>query len=74
MLHYTALDRTFAKTCHSRTPWERRAELNYLNFSKSEVGQFIHEAIEESGGASGVNSELSLWREVIRLLHTHIRG
>ena len=48
----------------------------YLNFSKSEVCQFVHEAVEQCLGSTSVHTELSLWGEVVRFLQgrQHITG
>ena len=40
----------------------------YLDFSKSEVRQFVHEAVEQCLGSTSVHTKLSLWGEVVRLL------
>ena len=48
----------------------------YLDFSKSEVCQFVHEAVEQCLGSTSVHTELSLWGEVVRLLQgrQHVTG
>ena len=40
----------------------------YLDFSKSEVCQFVHEAVEQCLGSTSIHTELSLGGEVVRLL------
>ena len=39
-----------------------------LDLAKPVVGQFVHEAVEQSLGAARVHSELTLRGEVVRLL------
>ena len=46
------------------SPWQPL----YLDFSKSKVGHFVHEAVEKSGGATCIHTELSLRCEVVGLL------
>ena len=41
---------------------------SHLNFPESEVGQFVHEAVEQSWGAGCVHTELALRGEVVGLL------
>ena len=41
---------------------------SHLNFPESEVGQFVHEAVEQSWGAGRVHTELTLRGEVVGLL------
>lgn len=40
----------------------------YLHLSEAVVGHFVHEAVEQGGGASLVHSKLSLGREVVTFL------
>lgn len=45
----------------------------YLHLSEAIVGHFVHEAVEQGGGASFVHSELSLGGEVVTFLDLEVR-
>lgn len=46
----------------------------HLHFAESIIGHLVHEAVEQSGWASFVHSELSLRGEVVALLKTREAG
>lgn len=46
----------------------------HLHFTESIIGHLVHEAVEQSGWASFVHSELSLRGEVVALLKTREAG
>lgn len=58
----------------SGTPAPIWPAMTYLHFSEAVVGHFVHQAVEQRGGAGFIHSELSLRGEVITFLRRRKRS